>query len=116
MERDLRRDLALKLQKGVVGVGAGEDVKHVLDAIERLPAHFQRRNRVGEARRGGVSRDGGNLGLMPGKRARVSLAEMLGCDAVERSDPIGAIPSLEEGIGGRGRRGHMARFGHWQRS
>ena len=98
---DLRRHFALDFEQSVVGMRAGQQMKRIADALQRPAAQFQRRDRIVEARRCGVGRDGGDLGLVLGQRARIGLPEMLGRDAVERRNPVGGGPGLEKRIVGR---------------
>ena len=100
MAGDLRRKLALDFEQRVVGVRAGQEPKRIADALQRPPAQFQRRDRIVEARRRGIRRDGGDLGLVLGKRARIGLPEVLGRNAVEGRNPVGGGPGLEKRIGG----------------
>ena len=51
MPGEARGDVALDRLQGVVGVRAGERVKHIADAREQLAAALERRNGVLEARR-----------------------------------------------------------------
>ena len=59
---ELGRDLALDREQGVVAVRARERVKQRRDAGERPAAALQRRDRVVEARRLRIGRDGLDLG------------------------------------------------------
>jgi hypothetical protein len=98
--RELRRNLALDRKQCIVGVGAGEDVEHIANALERAPAQFHGRDRVGEGRRLGGRGNGGNLGLMLGQRPRISGAKMLRRNAIERGHAVRGRPIGEERISG----------------
>ena len=93
-----RRDLALDLQDRVVGVGAGERIEDVVDTRERVAAQFQRLDGIGEGRRGGIGRDGGDLGLVLGEGAREGRPEVLGPYPLERRHPERPGPVLEERV------------------
>jgi hypothetical protein len=98
---DLRRDLALDLQEGLVAVGADKKVEDVFDPRQRLTAQLQRRDGVAEARRLRQRGDGGDLGLMLGKRVSVGRREVLGPDGRKRRNPVGGRPMLEKRVVGR---------------
>ena len=95
---DLRGDLPLDLEQRVIAVGADQKVEDVFDPRQRTAAQFEGADRIIEARRFRRRRDGRNLGLMLGERARVGRAEVLGRDAVERGNLVGGRPRLKEGI------------------
>ena len=108
-----RRDLALDREDRVIGVGAGERIEHVLDPGQRVAAALQRLDGVGEAGRGRVGRDGGDLGLVLGKGVREGGAEMLGLDAVERRHAERPAPVLEQRIvGARVGRNYLVLLSH----
>ena len=97
MAGDLRRDIALDLQAARRCCAApARRWKTWSTRVQRPPAQFQRGDGIVEARRLGIGRDGRNLGLVLGKRARIGRAEMLGPDAVEGRNPVGGGPGGEE--------------------
>ena len=96
-----RRDLALDLLQRVIGVGAGKHMEHMLDPRQRPTAALQRLDRIGEARRRGLSRDRRDFGGVLGTGARIGLAKVLGLDAVERGNAVGGGPGCEKRVFGR---------------
>ena len=113
MAGDLWRKFALDFEQRIIGVRAGEEPKRVADALQRPPAQFQRRDRIRKARWRSLRRDGGDLGLVLGKRARIGLPKVLGRHAVEGWDPIRGGPGRQKRIGGgRGLARGLGRFGH----
>ncbi len=101
MPRHLRRHLALDLEQRVVGMGAGQEMEDVADARQRPPGELQRRDRIVEARRRRIGRNGRDLGLVVGERAGIGRPEMLGLDAVERRGLVGGGPIRQQRIAGR---------------
>ena len=95
---ELRRDLALDLEQGVIGMGAGQKVKHIADPLERAAAAFDRRNGVVEGCRLWIAGNGGDFGCMFGQRPGIGRAELFGADRVERRDAVRCRPLLEERI------------------
>ena len=96
-----RRDLALDRLQRVIGVGAGKHMEHMLDPRQRPAAALQRLDRIGEARRRGLSRDRRDFGGVLRAGARIGLAKVLGLDAIERGNAVGGGPGCEKGVFGR---------------
>src|SRR5258708_34072567 len=101
MPGHLRRNRALELEQRVVGMSAGKEMERVADALEGPAGELQRRDRIVEARRRGISGNGRDLGLVVGERAGIGLPEMLGLDAVERRGLVGGGPIRQQRIAGR---------------
>ncbi len=97
MAGKLRRQFALDCEQRVVGIGAGQDVEDLVDALQRPPAEFQRFDCIGETRRLGVRLDGRDLGFMLGNGAGKGRPELLGRDVIERRNtrPGWSNPGLE---------------------
>jgi hypothetical protein len=94
MPRDLGRHRPLNLHQGIVGMSAGQEGKHVVDALERTTAQLQRGNRIGECRRLQCAGNGSDLRRVLGERVRVSRQEVLRPNAQERWHPASGGPVL----------------------
>src|SRR5262249_46302873 len=90
-----RRELALELEDGVIGVGAGEKIEHSVDAGEERTALFERIDGVGEGRLRRIGGDRLDLGGMLGKGASERLIEMLRFNRGEWRDAERAAPVLD---------------------
>src|SRR5205807_4616139 len=102
---ELRRDLALEGKERLVGVGAGERMEGRRHAGEAAAAALERRDRVLEARRRLIGRDGRDLAAMLGERRPEGRGEMLRLDRRERRRREGRRPFGEERIVAVGRGG-----------
>ena len=96
--RDLRRQLALDLEKRVIAMGAREEMEHLLDPPQRTPAQLERRDGIGEIRRLRAAGDGRDLGFMLGEGAHTGRREMLGPDLCKGGHLVRGSPMPEKGV------------------
>src|SRR5690348_5550314 len=100
MAGEQRRYLALDGLDGVGRVGAGQHEEHIGGTFEIVPAAFQGRDGVIEARRFRVVGNGVDLCAMRSQRVIEGGAKVLGADRAERWQTEGAGPLSEQRIVG----------------
>ena len=96
------REIALDGAQLFVGFGAGQIPEYPTDLLQRLAGPLHGLDHIGEAWRRLIGDDGGDLGLVGGKRRVIGRAKMLGPDPVEGEQTEGGGPGFEKGIGGQG--------------
>ena len=125
MPRDLRRHQPLNLEQGIVAMGAGKKMEHVVNAFEGSPAQLQRRDGIGKARGHRVGGNGGDLGYVLGECLGIGRHKVCGGDPGKRRDSARGGPVLKERIVARRDRragGAMVQAGsgfdirHWRGS
>ena len=93
-----RHDIALEREQRLVAVGADEGEEHCGHPGERPARAFERRDGVGEGRRGRLRRDRHDLVAVLRERRREGRAEMLGRDRGERGRRKRRVPGGEERV------------------
>ncbi len=96
--RHPRRHVLVDLQDRRIGMRRHQIVEHRCHTAEQLAGALQRRDRIGEVRRGRIVHDRGNLGRMVEKRLFEGRHEVLGLDLVERRGLERGLPGFQKRI------------------